>query len=151
VRLLEVACQVYGAVVVDLPRIRQPWTLDVLAGSDEVCVISELTVPALLRRPRLVGEIEADLDGGKQARLVVNRLASRVFGPCPRWSRPKGAAAESRRRHHLRLGGRRRQRQPGRLDQPAPAQVKIVQDVKRLVDRLISEADRGSSAHKGAA
>jgi pilus assembly protein CpaE len=81
-RLLEAACQVYGAVVVDLPRIRQPWTVEVLAGSDEVCVISELTVPALLAARALVGEIETGLDGRK-ANLVVNRLASRVFGPVP--------------------------------------------------------------------
>ena len=149
-RLLEVACQVYGAVVVDLPRIRQPWTLDVLAGSDEVCVVSELTVPALLAARALVGEIEADLDGGKHARLVVNRLASRVFGPVPSLVEAEKAlqrkaaggitsdweaAAAS-----VNLGGSISQHRP---------KSKIVQDVKRLVDRLIAESEH--DARRGAA
>ena len=47
-RMLEVACQVYAWIVIDLPRHQQPGPLDVLAGSDEVLVVSELTVPALL-------------------------------------------------------------------------------------------------------
>jgi pilus assembly protein CpaE len=145
-RVLEVACQVYGAVVVDLPRIRQPWTLDVLAGSDEVCVISELTVPALLAARSLVSEIEADVEG-KQARLVVNRLASRVFGPVPSLVEAEKAlqrkatggitsdweaAAAS-----VNLGGSISQHRP---------KSKIVQDVKRLVDRLTAEAQQGARA-----
>ena len=32
-RLLEAACQVYDWLLLDLPRGRQPWTADVLAGS----------------------------------------------------------------------------------------------------------------------
>ena len=47
-RILEIACEAYDFVIVDLPRHRRPWTLEVLAGSDEVFVVSELTVPALL-------------------------------------------------------------------------------------------------------
>lgn len=145
-RLLEVACQVYGAVVVDLPRIRQPWTLDVLGGSDEVVVVSELTVPALLAARSLVSEIEADLDG-RRARLVVNRLASRVFGPVPSLAEAEKAlqrktdggitsdweaAAAS-----VNLGGSITQHRP---------KSKIVADVKRLVDRLLAEAGGGKPA-----
>ena len=82
-RLLDVACQVYDWVLIDLPRGRQPWSVDVLSGSDEVLVISELTVPALLAARALVGEIEAALPDGRRPRLILNRLASRVFGPAP--------------------------------------------------------------------
>ena len=66
-RLLEVACQVYDWIVVDLPRRQQPWTLDVLAGSDEMLVVSELTVPALLSARALAAEIEAELPDGAHA------------------------------------------------------------------------------------
>ncbi|HEX8231775.1 MAG TPA: hypothetical protein VF559_00310 [Caulobacteraceae bacterium] len=82
-RLMEVVCETYDWVVVDLPRLRQPWTLDVLSGSDEVVVVSELTVPALLSARALAEEIEDALGEGRRARLVVNRLASRMFGPAP--------------------------------------------------------------------
>ena len=82
-RLLEVACQVYDWIVVDMPRHYQPWTLDVLAGSDEILVVSELTVPALLSARALAAEIEAEIPDGVPPRIILNRLASRVFGPAP--------------------------------------------------------------------
>lgn len=146
-RVLEVACQVYGAVVVDLPRLRQPWTLDVLGGSDEVMVVSELTVPALLAARSLVGEVEADLPG-RRARLVVNRLASRAFGPAPSLAEAEKAlqrkadggitsdweaAAAS-----VNLGGCITQHRP---------KSKIVSDVNRLVQRLLTDS---ATAHRAA-
>lgn len=82
-RVLELACQIYDWVIVDVPRQRQIWTLDVLAGSDELVVVSELTVPALIAARSLAGELEADLPDGPSPRIVLNRLASRVFGPAP--------------------------------------------------------------------
>ncbi|HTX47982.1 MAG TPA: AAA family ATPase [Caulobacteraceae bacterium] len=82
-RLLEVACQVYDWIVIDAPRHQQSWSLDVLAGSDEVLVVSELTVPALLSARALAGEIEAELPEMAPPRIILNRLASRVFGPAP--------------------------------------------------------------------
>lgn len=82
-RLLEVACQVYDWIIVDMPRHHQSWTLDVLAGSDEILVVSELTVPALLSARALASEIEAEIPDGAAPRIILNRLASRVFGPAP--------------------------------------------------------------------
>jgi hypothetical protein len=119
-RILEVACQVYDAVVVDAPRHRRAWTLDVLSGSDELLVVSELTVPALLAARSLAGEIEAELPDGPPPRIVLNRLAKRVFGPAPFDGRGReGAGSPRRRRDHLGLGGRRRLGQPRRSDQPS--------------------------------
>ena len=82
-RVLEMACQNYEAVIVDLPRFRHPWSLDVLAGADETLIISELTVPALLSAQAFANEIEADAPGGKKPRLILNRMSNRPFGPAP--------------------------------------------------------------------
>jgi pilus assembly protein CpaE len=82
-RILDVACHVYDWVLVDAPRVRQPWSVDVLAGSDEVLVISELTVPALLAARALTQEIETELPNRVRPRIILNRLAGRVFGPAP--------------------------------------------------------------------
>ena len=82
-RLLEVACQTYDWLVVDMPRTRQPWSIDVLAGSDEVLIVSELTVPALLAARALTDEIEAELNDEVRPKIVLNRLAKRTFGPGP--------------------------------------------------------------------
>ena len=136
-RLLDVACQVYDWVLIDLPRGRQPWTVDVLSGSDEVLVISELTVPALLAARALVGEIEAVLADGRAPRLILNRLASRVFGPAP--SRAEAERALGRRVDgavtsdweaaacSVNLGGPISQHRP---------KSKIVKDIAGLVESL---------------
>ena len=81
--MLEVACECYDWVILDVPRHRRPWTLEALAGCDEVLVISELTVPALLAARAYSDEIEHALGRGLKPRIVLNRLASRIFGPAP--------------------------------------------------------------------
>ena len=139
-RLLDVACQSYDWVVVDLPRHRQPWTLDVLGGSDELMIISELTVPALLSARALADELEAELPDGPTPRIVLNRLASRVFGPAPSMTEAERAlgrkadgaitsdweaAAAS-----VNLGGPIAQHRP---------KSKIVRDIEVLAERLANE------------
>lgn len=147
-RILDVACQVYDAVVVDAPRHRRAWTLDVLSGSDELLVVSELTVPALLAARSLAAEIEAELPDGPPPRIVLNRLAKRVFGPAPSMAEAEKAlqrravggitsdweaAAAS-----ANLGGPICQHRP---------KSRIVKDVGDLVDRLMaSPAQRGDQA-----
>jgi pilus assembly protein CpaE len=136
-RLLDVACQAYDWVIVDMPRLRQPWTLDVLGGSDELMIISELTVPALISARALADELEAELTDGPIPRIVLNRLASRVFGPAPSMTEAERAlgrkadgaitsdweaAAAS-----VNLGGPISQHRP---------KSKIVRDIEVLAERL---------------
>jgi pilus assembly protein CpaE len=139
-RLLDVACQAYDWVIVDMPRHRQPWTLDVIGGSDELMIISELTVPALLSARALADELEADLPDGPAPRIVLNRLASRMFGPAPSMTEAEKAlgrkadgaitsdweaAAAS-----VNLGGPISQHRP---------KSKIVRDIEVLAERLVNE------------
>ena len=137
-RILEVACEVYRWVLVDMPRHRHPWTLDVLAGSDEVLVVSELTVPALLAARALADEVEDALAGVTVPKIVLNRLAGRAFGPSPSLGEAERAlqrkadgaitsdweaAAAS-----VNLGGAISRHRP---------RSKIVRDVQALLDRLV--------------
>ena len=136
-RVLELACQIYDWVIVDVPRQRQSWTLDVLAGSDELVVVSELTVPALIAARSLANELETDLPAGPTPRIVLNRLASRVLGPAPSMTEAERAlgrkadgavtsdweaAAAS-----VNLGGSIRQHRP---------KSKIVRDIEALAQSL---------------
>ncbi|MET0295103.1 MAG: AAA family ATPase [Phenylobacterium sp.] len=142
-RILEIACDSYDFVVVDIPRHRRAWTVDVLTGSDEVLVISELTVPALIAARSLSDEIEARLPGGGKPRIVLNRLATRMFGPAPTMAEAERAlqrkaeagvssdweaAAAS-----VNLGGPIAQHRP---------KSRIVRDIATLVDRLIADDKR---------
>ncbi len=150
-RMLEVACEVYEHVILDLPRHRRAWTLDALAGCDEVVVISELTVPALLAARAYSDEIEDALSGALRPRIVLNRLASRMFGPAPSMTEAEKAlqrkaeagissdweaAAAS-----ANLGGPIAQHRP---------KSKIVKDIQTLVERLASQPPRRDSPAKAA-
>jgi pilus assembly protein CpaE len=145
-RMLEVACECYEWVILDLPRHRRPWTLEALAGCDEVLVISELTVPALLAARAYSDEIEDTLGTGLRPRIVLNRLASRMFGPAPSMAEAEKAlqrkaeagvssdweaAAAS-----ANLGGPIAQHRP---------KSKIVKDVQTLVERLAAQPARRDS------
>jgi pilus assembly protein CpaE len=142
-RVLEMACQNYESVIVDLPRFRYPWSLDVISGSDETLIISELTVPALLSAQAFANEIEADAPGGKKPRLILNRTSSRPFGPAP--SRAEAEKALGRKVDgaitsdweaaacSVNLGGPISQHRP---------KSKIVKDVAAIIDRLTFEASR---------
>ncbi|THD58549.1 AAA family ATPase [Phenylobacterium sp.] len=142
-RMLEVACESYDWVILDMPRHRRPWTLEALGGCDEMLVVSELTVPALLAARSLSDEIDRDLGGGQKPKIVLNRLASRMFGPAPSMAEAERAlqrkaeagvssdweaAAAS-----VNLGG------PIATHRPKS---KIVKDVQALVDKLATEAEQ---------
>ncbi len=138
-RLLEVACQAYDWILVDLPRGRQPWTMDLLAGSDEILVVSELTVPALLAARALTSEIEAELPDRAHPRVILNRMAGRMFGPSP--SRSEAEKAMGRRVDgcitsdweaaacSANLGGPISQHRP---------RSKIVKDVALLTEQMVT-------------
>jgi pilus assembly protein CpaE len=139
-RILDLACQAYEWVIVDLPRLRQPWTLDVIAGSDEFIVLSELTVPALLAARAFASEIETEVSSSPPPRIVLNRLANRMFAPAPSLSEAQkalGRKAEAgitsdweAAAASVNLGGVIRRHRP---------RSKIVRDVDLLVRRLITE------------
>jgi len=146
-RVLEIACETYEWVILDMPRHRRAWTLEALAGSDEVLVISELTVPALLAARALSDEIEDALGAGHKPHIVLNRLASRMFGPAPSMTEAERAlqrkavagissdweaAAAS-----ANLGGPIAQHRP---------KSKIVKDVQALVEKLSGEPARRDAA-----
>jgi len=142
-RLLEIACESYAWVILDIPRHRRSWTREALAGCDEVLVVSELTVPALLAARSLSDEIERDMGTGNKPKILLNRLAARMFGPAPSMAEAERAlqrkaeagissdweaAAAS-----VNLGG------PIATHRPKS---KIVKDVQVLVERLASQPVR---------
>jgi pilus assembly protein CpaE len=150
-RMLEVACECYDWVILDMPRHRRSWTLEALAGCDEVLVISELTVPALLAARSHADEIEDALGASLRPRIVLNRLASRMFGPAPSMAEAEKAlqrkaeagvssdweaAAAS-----ANLGGPIAQHRP---------KSKIVKDVQTLVERLAAQPARRDAPPKAA-
>jgi len=151
IRLLEVACQVYDFVVVDAPRHRQTWSLDVLSGSDEIVIVSELTVPALLAARSLATEIETEVSGGAPPRMVLNRLAKRVLGPSPSINEAEKALGRKTEgavtsdweaaAASVNLGGPISQHRP---------KSRIVKDISDIVDAMLKNPSRDDANSRAA-
>lgn len=79
-KMLDVACSSYDMVIIDLPRWPTPWTGAVVTGSDEVLIVSELTVPALHSSRHRAEELEDASDNIAAPKIVLNRMTKKVFG-----------------------------------------------------------------------
>jgi pilus assembly protein CpaE len=66
-------------VVIDLPRTWEPWTDQVLLGSNRVYVVTDMTVPGLRFGRRMAGAISQRLPEVKP-RVIVNRFEQQLFG-----------------------------------------------------------------------
>ncbi len=74
-RLLDTVCADFSHVIVDLPRERRGWSKPLLAGVDEVLVVSEFTVPSLHAAADMSREIDDLRMSATPARLVLNRMS----------------------------------------------------------------------------
>ncbi|HUF44047.1 MAG TPA: response regulator receiver protein, partial [Aestuariivirgaceae bacterium] len=77
-RLLDLAATRFANVVIDVPRIWQPWTETVLLGSSRFYVVTELTVPGLRAARRVVSELAERGEDGVPARVVINKHVRRL-------------------------------------------------------------------------
>jgi pilus assembly protein CpaE len=77
---LAVVAEVFDNVILDFPPTWQPWTDDVLAGSDRTYVVTELLVPALRRAHELTGIMRKRLGEDAKLKVIVNKSRRQLFG-----------------------------------------------------------------------
>lgn len=80
-RLLDLVSSYFDYVVIDMPRTWFSWTDNVLLGSNQLFIVSEMTVPGLRHAKQLVGAIRERLGEGPHPRVIVNRFEQRFFAP----------------------------------------------------------------------
>ncbi|MES2907356.1 MAG: response regulator receiver protein [Pseudomonadota bacterium] len=80
-RLLDLAASHFDHVVIDMPRTWFAWTDAVLTGSNQLFLVTEMTVPGLRHGQRLLKSIEERLEGAVKPLVIVNRFEERTFGP----------------------------------------------------------------------
>jgi len=76
---LNIACENYDYVIIDSPRWPTAWSDDIYLGSDEVLLVSELTVPALNASRQWVEQF-MDHKEVPSIRPVLNRRQKGLFG-----------------------------------------------------------------------
>jgi pilus assembly protein CpaE len=79
-RILDVARHEFACVVVDTPPSLTAWTESVLALSDIVFLVTQLTVPALAQARRLLDALEDEGHYDDTVRVVLNRYRKQRFG-----------------------------------------------------------------------
>jgi pilus assembly protein CpaE len=77
---LSAVSDMFQYMVLDFPLAWQDWTFDVLAGSDQVYVVTEFTVPAMRRAKELSDAIVSRSGGERNPAVIVNKFRQRWFG-----------------------------------------------------------------------
>jgi pilus assembly protein CpaE len=78
-RLLDLVSSHFDYVVVDMPRTWFSWTDSVLLGTNDLFIVSEMTVPSLRHAKQLVSAIRERLGDGPKPKVIVNRFEQRMF------------------------------------------------------------------------
>jgi pilus assembly protein CpaE len=77
---LAVVSETFDNLIVDMPPVWQPWTNDVLAGSDRIYVVTELLVPALRKAQELTATMQERLGPKPTIKVIVNKARRQLFG-----------------------------------------------------------------------
>ena len=80
-RLLDLVSSNFDYVVIDMPRTWFSWTDNVLLGSNQLYIVSEMTVPSLRHAKGLVAAIRERLGDGPHPQVIVNRFEQKMFAP----------------------------------------------------------------------
>ncbi len=80
-RLLDLVSSHFDYVVIDMPRTWFSWTDNVLLGSNQLYIVSEMSVPSLRHARGLVAAIRERLGEGPHPQVIVNRFEQKMFSP----------------------------------------------------------------------
>ncbi len=78
-RLLDVAASTFHHLVIDLPRAWTSFSDDVLAGSDRVYIVTDMTVPGLRAARRLADRLRERGVTAATPGVIVNRYQTNLF------------------------------------------------------------------------
>lgn len=79
VALLDVICQMYDHVVIDVPRYWRPWNMAAIGGADKFTIVTDLTIPSLHLARMRMESIEEKLDGQIHSEIILNKYERRSF------------------------------------------------------------------------
>ena len=79
VALLDLICQMYDHVIIDVPRYWRPWNMAAIGGADKFAIVTDLTIPSLHLARMRMNAIEEKLGGAIQAEIVLNKYERRSF------------------------------------------------------------------------
>ncbi len=75
--LLDVACEIYDHVILDVPRFWRPWTHAAIGASDHVIMLTEMTIPALHLCRNRAEMIEVATELERPIDIIINKFERR--------------------------------------------------------------------------
>jgi pilus assembly protein CpaE len=79
--ILNVACQCFDQIVIDMPKTWQSWSDNIILGSNKLFLVSEATVPGLRKAKQLVQALSTKFGHQPRPKVVFNRFEWRLFSP----------------------------------------------------------------------
>jgi pilus assembly protein CpaE len=79
-RMLDVAAFESDHTVIDIPYYDTPWKYDVLSSVNSVCIVTEMTVPALSQAKDLFANLVRLRGSSDQIFIVINKYRTKLFG-----------------------------------------------------------------------
>ena len=79
-RMLNVASEMFDDVVIDLPTTCTAWTADVLAGSDDIYIVTDFSVTGVRQAKELVDTMPQAAGTAQKPRVIVNKTQTWTFG-----------------------------------------------------------------------
>jgi pilus assembly protein CpaE len=79
-RLLDLASANFDIIVMDLPRAWQPWSRDILLGSNKIFIVTEMTVPGLRYARILADRLDETIGTHLDIGVIINKRKKRIFG-----------------------------------------------------------------------
>ena len=77
--VLDLISSVFAIVVIDLPRHWQPWSNDVLIGSDQVFIVSDFSVPSIKHARHVYDAVSQFDDLSNRTSIIVNKVQQRLI------------------------------------------------------------------------
>jgi pilus assembly protein CpaE len=79
-RLLDLASATFDIIVIDLPRAWQPWSRDILLGSNKTFIVTEMTVPGLRHARILADRLDETIGTHLDTGVIINKRKRKIFG-----------------------------------------------------------------------
>ncbi|NNH30596.1 pilus assembly protein [Rhizobium sp. SEMIA 4085] len=79
-RMLDVAAFESDHTVIDIPYYDTPWKYDVLSSVNSVCIVTEMTIPALSQAKDLFANLVRLRGNSDQIFIVINKYRTKLFG-----------------------------------------------------------------------
>ncbi len=77
--LLDAASQIYSHIIIDIPRVWQPWIAAAISGADHFAVVGELNIASLHTARMRIANIEKVLGEEQSCEVILNKVERRSF------------------------------------------------------------------------